>query len=105
MYNGVVYACSSTHLGNSPVQFYGGGNVHSPLICGCIKYIFNLDGKIVLAIQYQLPTPIGRVDPFNQYPHFPAALDTPGLGEELEIVEVGWVVCSGFVSAPSMSSL
>jgi hypothetical protein len=93
MHNGVIYTHSSTHLGNSLVQFYGGGNVCSPLICGCIKYIFNLDGKIVFAIQCQLPASIGTVDLFNQYPHFHAALYIPGLAEELEIVEVGWVVC------------
>jgi hypothetical protein len=39
--------------------------------------------------------PIGIVDPFDQYPHFPAALHAPGLPEELEIVEVSWVVVRG----------
>jgi hypothetical protein len=92
-HNGVVYARSSTHLGNSLVQFYARGNVHSPLICGCIKYIFNLNGKMVFAIQRQLLAPTGTVDPFDQYPHFPAALYALGLAEELEIIDVGWVVC------------
>jgi hypothetical protein len=87
MYNGVVYSHSSIHLGNSLVQFYG-GNVCSP-------YIFNLDGKIVFAIQRQLPAPLGIVDLFN--PHFPAALHAPGLAEEREIVEVGWIVHVGSI--------
>ena len=93
MHNGVVYAHSSTHLGNSLIQFYARGNVHSPLISGCIKYIFNLSGKMVFAIQRQLLAPTGTVDPFDQYPHFPAALHALGLAEELEIIDVGWVVC------------
>jgi hypothetical protein len=93
MHNGVIYAHSSTHLGNSLVQFYAGGDVHSPLICSCTKYIFNLDHKIVFTIQHQLLAPTRIVNLFNQYPHFPAALHAPGLAEELEIVEVNWVVC------------
>jgi hypothetical protein len=73
-------------------KFYTGGNVHSPLICGYIKYIFNLDCKIVFAIQCQLLALIGTVDRFNQHPYFTAALHIHGLAEELEIVEVCWVV-------------
>jgi len=91
-HNGIVYARSSTHLGNSLIQFYAGGNIHSPVF-GIIKYIFNLGDKMVFAVQRQLPAPIGIVDPFNQYPHFPAALYSLGLNEELEIVDVGWVMC------------
>jgi hypothetical protein len=93
IHNGVIPAWSSTHLGNTLVQFYAGGNIYSPLTCSCIKYIFNFDGKIVFAIQHQLSALIRTVDLFNQYPHFPAALHAPGPAEELEIVEVGWVVC------------
>jgi hypothetical protein len=78
---------------SSGLQFYAGGNIHSPLICGCIKYIFNLDGKIVFAIQCQLSGPIETVDTFDQYPYFPVALHAPGIAEELEIIEVGWVTC------------
>jgi hypothetical protein len=59
------------------------------LICGCIKYIFSLDSKIVFAIQCQLSALIRTVDLFDQYPYFPTDFHTPGLAEELEIVEVG----------------
>jgi hypothetical protein len=92
-HNGIVYARSSTHLGNSLVQFYVHGNVNSSLVCGCIKYIFDLDGKMVFAVQRQISAPIGTVDPFDQYPHYPAALYSLRLAERLEIVEVGWVMC------------
>ena len=48
MHNEVVYACSSTHLSNSLVRFYNHSDIHSPLVCGCIKYIFDLNGKWLL---------------------------------------------------------
>jgi hypothetical protein len=48
---------------------------------------------MVFAIQHQLLAPTGTVDPYIKFPHFPAALHALGLAEELEIVEVGWVVC------------
>jgi hypothetical protein len=63
------------------------------LICGWIEYIVNLDCKLVFAIQCQLSALIRKVDPFDQYPHFPAASHAPGLAEELEIVEVGCIAC------------
>jgi hypothetical protein len=60
---------------------------------GCIKYIFEREGKMVFAIQCQLDAHPGIVDPFEPYPHFPAKLYSSNMCDELEIMHVDWIMC------------
>ncbi|KAF8574710.1 hypothetical protein K439DRAFT_1649726 [Ramaria rubella] len=78
--DGVVYATSSAHLGNSLIQFYPGGRKNVLL------------GKMTFAVRCQQPPIDDIVDPFKLYPHFPAKLYSLDLSEQLEIVEVNWVM-------------
>jgi hypothetical protein len=91
--HGVVYARSSTHLGNSLVHFYPGGNKSSPPIPGSIKYIFATQNTVAFAVQRHLNMRPGTVDPFAAYPDFPARLYASTLADELEVVELDWVTC------------
>lgn len=103
-YNGVYFARSSTHLGNSLIHFYPSGDrSHSP-VPGSIKYIFELDGKISIAIQRQNPALNGLFDPFACYPHFPAKLYSSKLADNLEIIEVEWMMAH-FARWPVTSEL
>lgn len=89
----VVFARSSTHLGNSLIYFYVDGIRGARPAPGCIKYIFETDGINMFAVQRHLPPPNGTVNPFKYYPHFPAELFSAGLSPNLEIVKVEWVMC------------
>jgi hypothetical protein len=74
-HDGVMYARSSTHVGNSLIYFYLDGNRKSSAIHGSIKYIVKCkSGSFRFAVQRQLPLPSGVTDPFTPYPHFPAKL-------------------------------
>ena len=74
-------------------MFYPGGSQSSPPIPGHIKYIFEDDGRILLAVQWQLPAGADTVDPFQHYPYFPARLYSAQMGEDLEVVHLEWVMC------------
>jgi hypothetical protein len=92
-HNGVMYARSSTHVGNSLVYFYPDGDRNSSAIHGSIKYIFkSKSNSFRFAVQRQLPLPSGVTDPFAPYPHFPAMLCSSQLQSALDIVEVDWVI-------------
>ncbi|KAF8591820.1 hypothetical protein K439DRAFT_1644119 [Ramaria rubella] len=90
--DGVVYATSSAHLGNSLIQFYPGGRKNVLLSPGSIQYIFYHGGEMTFAVRHQQPAIDDIVDPFKPYPHFPAKLYSSDLSEQLEIVKVNWVV-------------
>ena len=90
-HDGVVYARSSTHIGNSLIYFYPGGELSLTPVPGCIKYIFNGPNGISFAVQRHLDSAVNTVNPFAPYPDFPAALYSSSLAEKLEVVEVGWV--------------
>jgi hypothetical protein len=92
-HRGVTYAISSTHLGNSLVHFYPHGDTTKSPIPGSIKYIFEHEGKMAVAIQRQLPARQGVVDPFKPYIHFPAKLYSSGISDALEIVQIDWIMC------------
>jgi len=92
-HRGIIYAISSTHLGNSLVHFYPHGDRSKSPIPGCIKFIFEQQGRMVFAVQHQLEAPQGVLDPFEPYPHFAAKLYSSRLSEELEVVHVDWVLC------------
>jgi hypothetical protein len=75
IYNGVMYARSSTHVGNSLVYFYPDGDRNSSAIHGSIKHIFkSKSGSFRFTVQRQLLLPSGVTDPFVPYPYFPAKL-------------------------------
>jgi hypothetical protein len=89
----VIYARSSTHVGNSLVHFYSGGSTSSPAVPGSIKYIFRTsDGPFTFAVHRQLPVSDDTPDPFRHYPHFPAKLYSSSLSDRLELVQVDWVM-------------
>ncbi|KAF8583154.1 hypothetical protein K439DRAFT_1349307 [Ramaria rubella] len=91
-HDNVVYSRASTHLGNSLILFYAAGKTTSPSIPGCVQYIVLLEGRITFVVRRHNPAVSGIVDPFAPYPHFPAKLYSSQLAEQLEIVQVQWVL-------------
>jgi hypothetical protein len=93
--DGVRYSPSSTHVGNSLICFYSNGDVASTPVPGCIKYIYRKGGSVFFAVQRQLPRRLEEngLDPFAQYPDFPARLYRAQLSEALEEVNLDWVMC------------
>ena len=92
-HHGVVYATSSTHLGNSLVHYYPHGNKSKSAIPGSIKYIYQHEGRMLFAVRRQDVAHPSVVDPFKPYPHFPAKLYSSGIHDTLEVVHVDWVLC------------
>jgi hypothetical protein len=90
-HNGVIYTTSNTHMGNSLVYFHPQGN-RSLRVPGSIKYIYQEQGRFVLAVQRQLPTSGDNgSDPYAIYPHFPAKLYSSQLSVGLERVQTDWI--------------
>jgi hypothetical protein len=89
----IVYARSTTHLGNSLIYFYVDGNKTRPPTPGCIKYIFEIDHRISFAVHRQLSLHDDSLDPFRHYPHFAARLYSTDLSTRLEVMQVDWVMC------------
>lgn len=90
-HNGIIYSTSTTHLGNSLVQFYPNGDTALSPVPGCIKYIFSERDKLYLGVQRQLPLDSPISDPFALYPQFPAKMYSSHISPSLERVEVGWI--------------
>lgn len=80
---------SSTHVGNSLVLYYPRSQA-STAEYGSIKYIYQVDQRVVLAVQRQLPT--SENDPFQYYTDFPATVRSARLGP-LELVDQTSVIC------------
>jgi hypothetical protein len=91
-HKGVIYARSSTHLGNSLVQFYPQGDRTTSPVPASIKYIFYDRHRTAYAVQRQVPLPDNHPDPFARYPHFPAKLYSSAISQNLEVIEVNWVL-------------
>jgi hypothetical protein len=91
--DGVVFARSSTHLGNSLILFYPGGDTRLEPIPGSIQHIVSpASGKPPFyVVRRQLPAP-GIIDPFCRYPYFKAKIYSSEMCADLEIVHVDWVV-------------
>ncbi|KAI0338939.1 hypothetical protein BDW22DRAFT_1458214 [Trametopsis cervina] len=87
----VVYARSSTHLGNSLIQYYPGGDL-SCRAAGSIKYIYVRVGKLYLAVQRHLPAPPGIPDAFRVYPELNAFTCSAHLRADIEEVDLSWVL-------------
>ncbi|KIN97480.1 hypothetical protein M404DRAFT_160305, partial [Pisolithus tinctorius Marx 270] len=102
---GVYYSRSSSHVGNSLILFYPGGNQSFPPVPRSIKYIYQSGDTFIFAVQRQCPLTVGKkesMDPFTQYPHFPAKLYSSMLEETLESVRCSWV--SGHYTCWAISS-
>lgn len=89
-HSGTIFARLSTHMGNSLIHFYPGGNAAPPDF-GVIKYVYSVNGVVHYAIQHLLPT--SAVDPFLAYPDFPAVLRSAQLSGRLEVVKPHDVLC------------
>ena len=89
-HNGIIYATSKMHTGNSLIQFYPQSN-RSTLVSGSIKYIYQDQDRFVLAVQQQLPASNIVSDPYAIYPDFPAKLYSSQLSAELERVQTDWI--------------
>ena len=87
-HNGLFFARSSTHLGNSLVRYFtaDGQNEY-----GSIKYIVNVRPCVKFVVQRHLQT--SSEDPFLAYPDFPATIRSAGLSDELEAIDPAHVIC------------
>ena len=93
MGDGVVYSRCSTHIGNSLVVFYPGGNRSSSPVPGSIQYIITYtDQDVVFVVQRQGSAAPELDDPYTDYPHFPARIYSNSLSPDLEVVRPDWVL-------------
>ncbi|TFK45236.1 hypothetical protein OE88DRAFT_1640188 [Heliocybe sulcata] len=91
-HDGVGYATRMTHIGNSLIEFYPSGDAKARPVPGCIEYIYKPEGAqaLLFAVRRHMPVE-GAIDPFSQYPDFPAQLYSSRLSNKLELVEAHWV--------------
>jgi hypothetical protein len=90
--NQTMYCRSSTHVSNSLVMFYPKGDKSQEPIPGCIEHIiFKPNGKVTFTLQQQLPALPGFVDPYIEWPHFPACVYSTSLSSQLEGVDPEWI--------------
>ena len=89
---GRTYSRSSTHLGNSLLLYYPGGDPTAPVRAGSIKYIYADGATVHLAVNAQVSVPAGTRNPYERYPDFHASLYSTSLNAELEVVELSWIV-------------
>jgi hypothetical protein len=91
--NQTTYCRSSTHVGNSLVMFYPKGDRSQEPVPGSIEHIiFEPNGKVTFTIRHQLPAPPGFVDPYAEWPHFPARVYSTSLSSQLEGVDPEWIM-------------
>lgn len=90
-HEGANYSRSSTHLGNSLIEYYRDGSKSSPPVPGSIKYIYQHEGRVYFAVQRHRPAPREVCDPFRHYPDFPAKLYLCSFVDRLEAVKADWV--------------
>jgi hypothetical protein len=99
-YDGVVYARSSSHLGNSYIHFFPNGAKNLDPIPASIKHIFVRSGNTSLAVIRHLPA--SAPDPFRYYCDLPIKLWSSKLAEDMEVIELDWV--AGHVACWEWSS-
>lgn len=87
---GVLYSEVSTNAGNSQIIFYPNGNHSASPIPGIIKYIFEQDGTMLLAVQRRYQSSGCSI--FSSYPHFPAKVYQTRPASKLEKVKISWIV-------------
>jgi hypothetical protein len=88
LHNGFFFTKSSTHLGNSLIQFYSKHNQASP-VPGQIENIISRSGKFYFTVHQFLPIDEKTLDPFRFYPHLPIKLYSTQLSSLSEEVQVG----------------
>jgi len=86
----IVYSRASTHIGNSLIVYYSGGQASSMPVYGSIEYIFTINDELKFAARPYQAAAV-TFDPFALYPHFPAKLNSTSKAG-LEIVHVDWVL-------------
>jgi len=97
-FNGVVFARSSTHVGNSLVMFHPDGNLSVSPTPASIKYIVvlpkvNGSRQTLYTVHRQLEITEGSIDPFTPYtPYFPAKVYSTNLSTNLELISPDWVL-------------
>jgi len=91
-YDGLTYAQSRSHLGNSLILFSPDGDTAAPLVPGQIIHIFICRDSTTFWVRRYLPLEKGITDPFQPYVHVPIKLCSSKLNPTLEKVEVNWVV-------------
>ena len=97
-FNSVVFARSSTHVGNSLVMFHPEGNTSISPTPASIKYIVVLPEvnglqRTLYTVYRQLETTPGSIDPFAPYaPYFPAKVYSTNLSPNLELISPDWVL-------------
>jgi len=85
-FDGVMFARSSTQVGNSLIVYYADQKTTNP-IAGSIEYIVSRrDGSTSFIVRRQMPLDIGSIDPFSIYPQFPARLYSTKLSPQLEVI-------------------
>ncbi len=88
----IVYSHCSTHVGNSLVTFYPGGNRLLSPVPGSIQHIVIYPNQdIIYLVQHQVVAASGLVDPFADYPHYPCCLYSNAMSPDLEVVHPDWV--------------
>lgn len=90
--DGVVYARSSTHPGNSHIMYHPNGDFRSPAVPGIIKYIYESENRFCIAVRRRLPVHRDVIDPYREYPEFGAQLYSSQCHPDLEVVETGELV-------------
>ena len=74
-------------------MFYPKGNRSQEPVPGSIEHIiFKPNGKVTFTIQHQLPALPGFVDPYAEWPHFPARVYSTSLSSQLEGVDPEWIM-------------
>jgi hypothetical protein len=91
-YNGVTYARSSTHLGNSLVQFYLDGHQESTPVAAQIESIFTQGSCKIVSVRRQIPAANNIMDPFRHYPHLQMKIYSSTLTENTELIPMSWIL-------------
>jgi hypothetical protein len=92
-YDGIIYATSATHLGNSLILYYPNGDRSQSPVPGSIAQVFSMAGKTTCAVLRHLPPSPGTVNPFRSYPDFPINVYSSKLASIPEGVDVEWIFC------------
>ena len=66
-------------------MFYPNGDKSREPVPGCIEHItFKPNGKVMFTLRHQQPALLGFMDPYIEWPHFPACFYSTSLLSHLE---------------------
>lgn len=96
--NGIIYATSETHKGNSVIEYFAFRNSRRT-IAGVIQHIAVGNEQAFLVVRPFLPLPEGEYDHFSVYQDFQArtCMDYK-LAKELEVIDCAWQLKSHVAS-------